>query len=239
MIFFNGVQRIAFFSKYACSNNILDLSVSDVTQNLDSSKDLNEKNVINPEFDSYYKKMEETMSNIETDIELHQFIEKSIFEPFKKLLSEGKINKRLSASPVLYSYPMLLHKAMKIFREEFRDYVAVVSIFERIKSHGPESFVLGCSSDVYNEELLARWEGWGDLFEIENLLNEMKINSVTRTKETLKILEKIKLDIENMNFQKKLATDTFLSNNNTTCLMRLDTIYNEISEEISNNNEFS
>ncbi|KTW29085.1 uncharacterized protein T551_02359 [Pneumocystis jirovecii RU7] len=224
------------FSTYIHLSNIINSSVSNLYQNRSFSKDINQNDVKDSEWYSYYKKTEEIMSNIEIDMELHEFIEKSIFEPFKKQLLESKINKGVQEHPVFQSYSLLLRKAMEIFRLEFRDYVSVITIFERIKSYGPESFVMGCSSDVYNEVLTARWEGWYDLFEIENLLKEMKMNCIIRTKKTLEILEKIIQDLQNIHFQKQLANDVFLSNNNGTCLERLNIIYKEISEEVSKEN---
>ncbi|KAG4304772.1 hypothetical protein PORY_001825 [Pneumocystis oryctolagi] len=228
--------RIPFFNRIF-SNGATRLKFTNLSQNFDSFKDVNKNNIEDTELYSYYKKIEKNMLNIEEDIKLHEFIEKSIFIPFKKHLSESKVNEKIPTSLFFKSYPLLLQKAMEIFRLEFQDYVSVVTIFERIKDHGPESFVLGCSSDVYNEVLIARWEGWYDMFEIENLLKEMKMNCVIRTKKTLKILEKILQDIQSMYFQEKLANDIFLSDNNGTYLERLNSIYNEILQEISRGNK--
>ncbi|KTW27710.1 hypothetical protein T552_02150 [Pneumocystis carinii B80] len=215
-------------------NNVLKPLVLKESQKDDFSGNKNQKNNDDMELQECFKKMEENMLNIKTDMELHKFVEESIFEPFKKQLSEGKINKKLSKSIILHLYSQLLQKAMEIFRLNFLDYVSVVTIFERIKEHGPESFVLGCSSDVYNEMLLARWEGWNDIIEIENLLTEMKINSVPRTQKTLKILKKIRSDIQNMGSQKHLLNHALFSyHHNMPCTQRLDAIYDEILLETS------
>ncbi|EMR08394.1 hypothetical protein PNEG_03231 [Pneumocystis murina B123] len=227
----NFIPRTGFFSEKRYLNSILKPLVPSGFQK-NSFSDKSQKNINDTELQLCFKKIEETMLNMRTDLELHNFVEKSIFEPFKKQLSEGKINKRLSKSIISRLYSQLLQKAMEIFRLNFLDYVSVATIFERIKELGPESFVLGCSSNVYNEMLLARWEGWNDIIEIENLLTEMKINSVPRTEKTLKIFEKIRSDIENMELQKHLLNDTLLSNNNMAYRERLDAIYDEILHEI-------
>ncbi|QSL64456.1 hypothetical protein MERGE_001757 [Pneumocystis wakefieldiae] len=226
----NSIKGAAVFTDRTCLGSTLKPLVLNGFQK-NSFSDKSQKKINNTELQLYFKKIEKTMLNMKSDLELHDFIEKSIFEPFKKELSEGKINERLSKPAILHLYPQLLQKAMEIFRSNFLDYVSVATIFERIKELGPESFVLGCSSDVYNEMLIARWEGWNDIIEIENLLTEMKINSVSRTKKTLEIFKKIRSDIETMRFQKHLLNDALLSDDNMAYRQRLDAIYDKISKE--------
>ncbi|CAI2166509.1 18038_t:CDS:2 [Funneliformis geosporum] len=65
----------------------------------------------------------------------------------------------------------------------------------RYEIRGLLSYVLGCSTRVYNQILLIRWEFWKDIKGIERLLDEMKYNGVSFNDETYKIISDIHLEV--------------------------------------------
>jgi len=88
-------------------------------------------------------------------------------------------------------YAELLSEAMDIFRRDYNDLNGVVAIFERAKSLGAESYVLGCTTAVYNRTLAAVWDGFADIARVRDLIEEMTVNAVGGDVHTAEILKKI------------------------------------------------
>jgi len=84
-----------------------------------------------------------------------------------------------------------LSEAMDIFRRDYNYLNGVVAIFERAKSLGAESYVLGCTTAVYNRTLAAVWDGFADIARVRDLIEEMTVNAVGGDVHTAEILKKI------------------------------------------------
>ncbi|KAI5858079.1 hypothetical protein BZA05DRAFT_385880 [Tricharina praecox] len=95
------------------------------------------------------------------------------------------------SAPEASFYAELLAEAMDIFRRDYNDLGSVVAVFERAKSLGAESYVLGCTSAVYNRTLAAVWDGFGDIMRVRDLVEEMTVNAVGGDVHTAEILKKI------------------------------------------------
>lgn len=100
------------------------------------------------------------------------------------------------SSPQAILYSELLCEAMDLFRNVYNDLGSVVAIFERAKKLGAESYVLGCTSAVYNRALAAVWDGFADLQRVRDLVEEMRVNAVGGDMDTVDILRRVCADVE-------------------------------------------
>src|SRR5208282_3970236 len=94
------------------------------------------------------------------------------------------------------NYNLILLKAMRLFRITFHNPLAAHTLFLRAKMLSAESYVLGCTTQLYNELLLSRWESFTDLFSISEILDEMSTNGVKGDRQTIQILQRIQDDVQ-------------------------------------------
>lgn len=132
-----------------------------------------------------------------TDFELAKFLDAEVFSVMEThtrgLPSEvGKS----SFDTLRTSYSLILLKAMRLFRKTFRNPLAAHTLFLRAKTLSAESYVLGCTTPLYNELLLSRWESFTDLFSISEILDEMSTNGLKGDEETARILQRIRDDVQ-------------------------------------------
>jgi hypothetical protein len=127
---------------------------------------------------------------------IEHFVQESLFEPFaRKEIDLADKAKRKASMAFCNAYPLLLSDVMKIYRLSYYDHAAAVGIFERIKTHGITSIVIGANTLVYNELMAARWEGWRDVDDILATLEEMERNGVRWDDGTANLLKKVSYDI--------------------------------------------
>jgi hypothetical protein len=120
-----------------------------------------------PEDVEYFEELTKKMDGTSSDLELLQLLEESVFS-----LPANHNNTRVAF------YANLLIAAMNVFRDVYNDLGGVIAIFERAKKLGAESYVLGCTTGVYNHMLAAVWDGFADLDRIRDLVEEMRVNAV-------------------------------------------------------------
>jgi hypothetical protein len=84
---------------------------------------------------------------------------------------------------------------MRLFRTTFNNPLAAHTLFLRAKTLSAESYVLGCTTQLYNELLVARWERFTDLYSISEILEEMTTNGLKGDGQTIQILKNIQEDI--------------------------------------------
>lgn len=133
----------------------------------------------------------------ETDLALGQCMDDKVF----CLIKDG-----LDATSAEYprgSYAYLLSEGMRILRTSFNDFAGSLAIFERIKKLGAESYVLGCSVDVYNQAIAAKWEAYRDLSKIKDLADEMDINGVQGDEKTVRLMHDIMDDFSALDYSMK------------------------------------
>jgi Mtf2 family len=117
------------------------------------------------------------------------FLEEKVF----KVMGEGKTKDR--GKEVKSLYGLILLKAMKLFRTKFASPLVGITLFLRVKGLSAESYVLGCTTPLYNEYILARWERYTDLQSIIDVLDEMNMNGLNPNQQTLLILNMIQDEV--------------------------------------------
>ncbi|RPA98811.1 hypothetical protein L873DRAFT_1807484 [Choiromyces venosus 120613-1] len=132
------------------------------------------------------------MQKCKTDRELLRWLENHVFSMVsgKDAESERKIPSA--------SYADLLVEGMIAFRQNFNDLVGAMSVFERVKRLGAESYVVGCSTGVYNEMLQTKWEAYKDVSKIVELVDEMEVNAIEGSQKTVQILWSIIGEVRRM-----------------------------------------
>ncbi|CAG8562169.1 12878_t:CDS:1, partial [Acaulospora colombiana] len=93
--------------------------------------------------------------------------------------------------PIPSKYSSLLQEAISACHTLFNDPYLAFSILEQTKRRGMISYVLGCSTEVYNELILVRWNCWRDLCGIEELMNEMVSNGIDFDQQTFHIVNNV------------------------------------------------
>ena len=135
---------------------------------------------------------ERIISLLKAQIPLNAFlsvIEKEIFLRFVEVSQQSTQDKFLSV------YAELLTNAMRRARLIYRNFPAVVAIFDRMHSLGSLSVAYGTTSSVYNELLSARWEGWHQLDYVLDVLAMMEREGIPGDPSTKSIVDKITSDI--------------------------------------------
>ncbi|GBC05585.1 hypothetical protein RclHR1_00630032 [Rhizophagus clarus] len=153
---------------------------------------------------SSIKISDELLLKCETKKQLLDFISKNIFGigSDKKFSSDSKLLLDDFNRPFPFKYAKLLKQSILVCKK-FKDPYLALSIFEQTKRRGLLSYQLGCTTEVYNQIILIRWEFWKDLKGIENLLNEMIDNEISFNKETSDIIDSVELEVISFNNLKR------------------------------------
>lgn len=138
------------------------------------------------------------LNRCDTDLVLGQWMEDHVF----CFVEDGRL-KMVAPEYPPGSYAYLLAEGMKILRTTFNDFAGSLAIFERIKRLGAESYVLGCSVDVYNQAIAAKWEAYRDLYKIKDLVDEMDINGIQGNEKTVRLMQDIMDDVSSMDYSQK------------------------------------
>jgi len=133
--------------------------------------------------------IEREMDSCETDVALFQFLDNKIFS----VMETGSVEDRAKLRD---GYPLILLKAMKMFRVMFGRPLVAMTFFLKVKTLSAESYVLGCTTQLYNELLLARWERFTDLSSVMDILEEMNLNGLRGDGQTIQILQRIQDDVK-------------------------------------------
>jgi hypothetical protein len=89
------------------------------------------------------------------------------------------------------NYPYLLRLALRILRYELRLPDACLTLFRHVKALGPVSYILGATTEVYNEMIIVLWKSYADFAAIDGLLAEMENAGVEFDEQTEKLLHSI------------------------------------------------
>ncbi|KAK6540322.1 hypothetical protein TWF694_009126 [Orbilia ellipsospora] len=131
-----------------------------------------------------YEEAKSRLALCGNDLEILKFLETEVF------VMAG------TQGGLTLNYPKLLRDVIRTFREEYEDFAACISVFEKIKQFGPESYIIGCSVAVYNEMLHVRWKGYRDVGGVVDLLEEMRLNGVEGDEETAAIVADVLHDMK-------------------------------------------
>ncbi|KAK9370821.1 hypothetical protein V1509DRAFT_614828 [Lipomyces kononenkoae] len=143
------------------------------------------------------KSMIERMRSCRTDTELDTLLEREVYQPFKQAAEYfERTSKEIVMAPnIAKNYPYLLTRAMRIMVSNFRDAYGALSVFDRARTYGIQSYIMGCTIDVYNEVLQLKWDYFMDLFGCKSLLEEMIVNGVEANSRTASILKSIRTHV--------------------------------------------
>ena len=153
-----------------------------------AAKLVRESEPVKAEIPPTWSALEEKMDACATDFDLSRFLDTEVFPVMERPAQPEDI--------VRTNYGALLLKAMRLFRTTYRNPLAAHTLFLRAKTLSAESYVLGCTTALYNELLLSRWESFTDLFSIGEILEEMNMNGLKGDKHTFQILQKIEDDVD-------------------------------------------
>ncbi|KAI8380945.1 uncharacterized protein BYT42DRAFT_564733 [Radiomyces spectabilis] len=106
-------------------------------------------------------------------------------ELLKEVLKEMNTNDDQTYPPY---YANILQKAIHQASMKFGDGYLALAIFEQAKAKSVESYVFGCTSDVYNAVLMTRWKLWKDIQGMLNVIEEMVVNGVAFNDETRHVI---------------------------------------------------
>ncbi|KAK9464293.1 hypothetical protein V1512DRAFT_268651 [Lipomyces arxii] len=134
------------------------------------------------------------MDACRTDVELDELLERDVYRPFKEAaeMFESTSKEMVMAPGIAQNYPLLLAHAIKIFALDFRDGSAALSVFERARKYGIQSYIFGCTTELYNYALQLKWDYFMDLFGCKSLLEEMIVNGIEADSRTETILQRIR-----------------------------------------------
>jgi len=152
------------------------------------------EDVASSTFGDDWVKLEKKMDGLATDLSLLQFLDGEVFAVFEGQ-DQGLTKEGWSTESIRRNYSLILLKAMKLLRSSFRNPLAAHTLFLRAKTLSAESYVLGCSTQLYNELLLSRWDTFTDLYSITEILDEMSTNGLKGDGQTIQILQRIQDDV--------------------------------------------
>ncbi|WVQ83063.1 hypothetical protein IAT38_005201 [Cryptococcus sp. DSM 104549] len=154
--------------------------------------------------------LSEEMDIIGDDMELLHWAKERVFTPVrggeKELAGESitmpvfpaTTNTPSSASaeepslpPLLeyrLAYSKILARVLRTFRVHYNQPHLVLALFEHARTVSMESYMQGCTTEVYNEMLITRWECFRDLEGIFAATNEMDVMGVPWDQHTMQVV---------------------------------------------------
>lgn len=91
-------------------------------------------------------------------------------------------------------YPNALAKAIE--HASKKDPYMALTIFEKAKQKSIQSYISGCTIQVYNAMLLLRWEIWRDINGMLDLAEEMTVNGIEHDNNSRRIIRAVVQEIE-------------------------------------------
>ncbi|KAI8979193.1 hypothetical protein BDF20DRAFT_485535 [Mycotypha africana] len=110
-----------------------------------------------------------------------------------KEINASSFSKEQSYPPY---YPTLLEKAIEhAISQHLQDPYLALTIFEQAKHRSMTSYILGCTTKVYNCILKLKWNMWRDVYGILDLVEEMSVNGIEFNNESRQLIRDISLEI--------------------------------------------
>jgi hypothetical protein len=137
----------------------------------------------------HWTEVQKEMDQCNTEVDLLKVLDKRVFS----VMQGDDLDQRAAFRE---AYPLMLLKAMRMFRVTFHKPLLAMTLFFRVKGLSAESYVLGCTTQLYNELLLARWDGYADLSSVIDTLDEMSANGLRGDRQTVQILQRVRDDVD-------------------------------------------
>lgn len=146
----------------------------------------NMRNVSDQDMEDYMQKRE-LIASFRTDLDVMEWLNRTYFiaNASTSISTDGKGSELITSSALTPSYPLVLAYTISSLHRRFRNPHAALAVFDTARSHSLESYLVGCTTSVYNEMLRARWEGSRDLNGAEEGLEEMGRRGVGWDKDTM------------------------------------------------------
>lgn len=93
-------------------------------------------------------------------------------------------------------YSTLVKNAIHHAFTDFRDPYLAVALFEQCKTMSIQSYIEGCTVDVYNQVLRLRWDAWEDIYGMLDLMEEMTLNGIAFDNQSAGIVRTITDEME-------------------------------------------
>jgi hypothetical protein len=144
------------------------------------------RNVLDQDMEDYMQKRE-LIASFRTDLDAMEWLNRTYFmaNTSTSISADGKGSEAMPSSALTASYPLVLAYTISSLHLRFRNPHAALTVFDTARSHSVESYLVGCTTSVYNEMLRARWEGLRDLKGAEEGLEEMGRRGVGWDKDTM------------------------------------------------------
>lgn len=145
------------------------------------------RDVTEADMEDYVQKRE-LIASLRTDLDILEWLNRTYFTLKPAASGKGETSdiEATSSSTFNSSYPLVLTYAISVLHLRFHNPHAALAVFDIARSFTLESYLVGCTTGVYNEMLRARWEGLQDLKGVEEGLEEMGRRGVGWNKETMK-----------------------------------------------------
>jgi hypothetical protein len=145
------------------------------------------KNITDAEWDQFLQQ-KEVIASLRTDLDILEWLKNMYFPTTPSTTASNDVVDTDETATTFNSiYPLVLAHVISILHVRFRNPQAAVVVFNTARSHSLESYLIGCTTSVYNHMLRARWEGLGDLKGVEEELEEMGRRGVGWDKETMRL----------------------------------------------------
>ena len=174
--------------------------------------------VTDAEMEDYMQKRE-LITSLRTDLDIIEWLNRTYFDANAETSLGVEANRldATSSSSFTASYPLVLAYTISVLHLRFRNPHAALAVFEIARSFSLESYLVGCTTAVYNEMLRARWEGLRDLKGVEEGLAEMQSRGVGWDKDTMRLattlVEKlVELRLASLREEQTPASPTAVSN---------------------------
>lgn len=115
-----------------------------------------------------------------------------------------KVKKEIDQEEYPSYYPKVIVKAIEHASQ--RDPYLALTIFEMVKHKSINSYILGCTAQVYNTLLLLRWTAWGDIYGMLDLMEEMTVNGIEINNDSRRIVREVVYEIDS---ESGTSTDLF------------------------------
>ncbi|CAO3622768.1 unnamed protein product [Mucor hiemalis] len=150
---------------------------------------------LHPDTNSTNWKMKDISQNeriILKDLELQSI--NAIVETSTSIDLLNVIMKEINQDKYPKYYPRVLAKAIE--HASRKDPYLALTIFELAKYKSLNSYILGCTTKVYDAMLLLKWEAWRDVYGMLNLIEEMTVNGITYSNDSRRIVRSVVQEIE-------------------------------------------
>ncbi|KAI9308014.1 hypothetical protein BJ944DRAFT_260995 [Cunninghamella echinulata] len=93
-------------------------------------------------------------------------------------------------------YAKVIDTAIKHAYTEFGDPYLAIALFEQCKLLSTESYIQGCTNEVYTTVLKVRWDAWKDIYGMLDLMEEMALNGIAFNRASAMLVRKISDEME-------------------------------------------